>query len=144
MRLDEIIFNAIRSDQELMTAIHNRVKSTCFEVSPNEVTDNTPIPYAIVTNDGFQNNSSTKDYVWEGPEDRVQAGFEVAAKSPNEVADLVDKIRQAVENYVVGLYNDGQDIPQLENGYPSSEGIAWDWTKPCYFQRVLYSCTTKK
>ena len=58
-QLDELIYDAICADDDLMDAIGGRVESTCFEVSPEEQ-DNTPVPYLIVTDDGFQNNLGTK------------------------------------------------------------------------------------
>ena len=139
-QVDEIIYDAIRADAELMTAIGSRVVSTCFEVSPAEQ-DNTPIPYVIVTDDGFQNQVGTKDSVWESSEDRVQAGVEVAADSPAEVKRLIKMVRKAVEQYVCQMYTDGDTTPELES--LSSDGLAWDWMKPCYFQRLTYSCITK-
>jgi len=138
-QVDEIIYDAICADAELMEAIGNRVVSTCFEVSPTEA-DNTPIPYIIVTDDGFQNQVGSKDTVWESGEDRVQAGVEVAASSPDEVKQLVRKVRKAVETYIGTLYNQGEVIPELES--LSSDGIAWDWMKPCYYQRLNYQCIT--
>ena len=136
-QVDEIIYDAICADAALMEAIGNRVQSTCFEVSPAEQ-DTTPIPYVIVTDDGFQNNVGTKDTVWESGEDRVQAGVEVAAESPAEVKRLIKMVRQAVEQYVCQMYTDGDTTPELES--LSSDGIAWDWMKPCYYQRLTYSC----
>ena len=137
-QVDEIIYDAIRADAALMEAIGNRVQSTCFEVSPAEQ-DNTPIPYVIVTDDGFQNQVGTKDTVGESSEDRVQAGVEVAADSPAEVKRLIKAVRKAVERYVCQMYADGEPTPELES--LSSDGLAWDWMKPCYFQRLTYSCT---
>ena len=139
-QVDEIIYDAIQADSDLMVAIGNRVVSTCFEVSPTDV-DNTPIPYIIVTDDGFQNQVGSKDTVWESGEDRVQVGVEVAAESPAEVKRLIRMVRRAVETYVVGLYEQDETTPELES--LSSDGLAWDWMKPCYFQRLTYSCITK-
>ena len=48
--LDEIIYNALRADADLMTAVGGRIVSTCFEVSPDEQ-DNTPLPCIIVMDD---------------------------------------------------------------------------------------------
>ncbi|MGX8696517.1 MAG: hypothetical protein ACSW8D_09040 [Prevotella sp.] len=127
-QVDEIIYDAICADAALMEAIGNRVVSTCFEVSPTEQ-DNTPIPYVIVTDDGFQNQVGSKDTVWESGEDRVQAGVEVAAESPKDVKRLIKMVRQAVEQYVCQMYTDGDTTPELES--LSSDGIAWDWMKPC-------------
>ena len=139
-QVDEIIYDAIRADAVLMEAIGNRVVSTCFEVSPTEA-DNTPLPNIIVTDDGFQNQTGTKDNVWESNEDRVQAGVDVAAESPKEVRRLIRMVRRAIEQYVVGLYTKGEKIPTLEQ--LSSSGIAWDWMRPCYYQQLTYQCSTK-
>ena len=138
-QVDEIIYDAIRADEELMTAISGHVVSTCFEVSPTDA-DNTPLPYIIVTDDGFQNQVESKDDSWEGTEDRVSVGVEVAAESPQEVKRLIKMVRQAVASYINQMYDDGEDIPELDS--LSSDGLAWDWTKPCYYQRLTYQCIT--
>ena len=138
-QVDEIIYDAIKADTDLMTAIGGRVVSTCFDVPPTE-DDNTPIPNIIITDDGFQNQQTTKDCVWEACEDRVQVGVDVAATSPDEVKALIRKVRRAVESYIGTMYNQGEDIPELES--LSSDGLAWDWMKPCYYQRLTYQCIT--
>ena len=138
-QVDEIIYDAIRADEELMTAISGHVVSTCFEVSPTDA-DNTPLPYIIVTDDGFQNQVESKDDGWEGTEDRVSVGVEVAAESPQDVKRLIKMVRQAVASYIGQMYDDGEDIPELDS--LSSDGLAWDWTKPCYYQRLTYQCIT--
>ena len=139
MQVDKIIYNAIQADADLMTTIGSRVVSTCYEVPPTEE-DNTPLPFIIVTDDGFQNQQTTKDCVWEAAEDRVQVGVEVAAASPNEVKGIIKQVRKAVEQYVATMYQQGEDIPQLDS--LSSDGLAWDWMKPCYYQRLTYQVTT--
>jgi hypothetical protein len=139
MQVDKIIYNAIQADADLMTTIGNRVVSTCYEVPPTEE-DNTPLPFIIVTDDGFQNQQTTKDCVWEAAEDRVHVGVEVAAVSPNEVKDIIKQVRKAVEQYVATMYQQGEEIPQLDS--LSSDGLAWDWMKPCYYQRLTYQVTT--
>ena len=139
-QLDEIIYDAIRSDASLMEAIGDRVVSTCFEVPPTE-DDNTPLPNVIITDDGFQNNTTTKDCVWEGGEDQVQVTVDIAAKSPEDVKQLVRRVRRVVEQHISRLYNQGEEIPILAN--LTSNGIAWDWMKPCYFTNLVYQCITK-
>ena len=138
-QVDEIIYDAIRADEELMTAISGHVVSTCFEVSPTDA-DNTPLPYIIVTDDGFQNQVESKDDGWEGTEDRVSVGVEVAAESPQDVKRLIRMVRQSVASYIGQMYDDGEDIPELDS--LSSDGLAWDWSKPCYYQRLTYQCIT--
>ena len=138
-QVDEIIYDAIRADSDLMTEISGHVVSTCFEVSPTDA-DNTPLPYIIVTDDGFQNQVESKDDGWEGTEDRVSVGVEVAAESPQDVKRLIRMVRQAVASYIGQMYDDGEDIPELDS--LSSDGLAWDWSKPCYYQRLTYQCIT--
>lgn len=136
--VDEIIYDAICADTALMEAIGSRVVSTCFEVPPAEA-DNTPLPNIIVTDDGFQNQNGTKDCVWESGEDRVQVTVDVAASSPEEVRRLIRKVRRAVENYIILMSATDGCIPELDS--LSSNGIAWDWMKPCYYQQITYQCT---
>ena len=137
--LDEIIYDAICADAALMEAIGNRVVSTCFEVPPAEA-DNTPLPNIIVTDDGFQNQTGTKDNIWESGEDRVQVTVDVAADSPKEVKRLIRKVRRAIENQIILMSAANERIPELES--LSSGGVAWDWMKPCYYQHLTYQCTT--
>lgn len=139
-QVDEIIYDAIQADAALMTAIDGRVVSTCFEVSPDE-TDNTPLPNIIVTDDGFQNQDTTKDSVWEGEDDEVQVTVDIAAKSPNEVKDLVRMVRRAVSRYIIGMYSNHEVIPELDK--LSSDGLQWDWMRPCYYQKLTYNCAIK-
>lgn len=139
-QVDELIYDAICADQTIMQAIGGRIVSTCFEVSPDEK-DNTPLPNIIVMDDGFQNLQSTKEDMWEADEDRVQCGVEVDAQSPQEVKRLIRLVRRAVQKAITAMVEDGEDIPVLDS--LQSDGIAWDWLKPCYYQRITYQCTTE-
>jgi hypothetical protein len=47
-------------------------------------------------------------------------------------------VLHAVASYVGQIYDEGEDIPELES--LSSDGLAWDWLKPCYYQRLTYQC----
>ena len=138
--LAETFYNAITADAGIMEAVGGRVVSTCFEVPPGEE-DNTPLPNIIITNDGFQHNSDTKDYVWEGLEDVVNATIDVAASSPSEVEQLVRKIRIAIEHYINEQAEQGHLTPWLQPGYPQAQPLSWDWLKPCYYQAIVYQCT---
>lgn len=138
--LDIIIYEALKSDSSLMEVVGGRVKSTCFEVSPEDK-DNTPTPYIIVTDDGFVNNTGTKDTLWESGEDNVRVSIEIAAESKNEVTRIVKRCRKAISRYIRQMALSGENIPMLDNEYPQSNGVAWDWTKPCYFTQLIYQCT---
>lgn len=135
--VDEIIYDAICADAALMEAIGNRVVSTCFEIPPTD-DDNTPLPNIIITDDGFQNNVTTKDCVWEGGEDEVRVTVDIAGNSPQEVQQIMRRVRKAVEVYMVSLGNAMPELVSLTSGE-----LAWDWIKPCYYKPLIYQCITK-
>ena len=135
--VDEIIYDAICADAALMEAIGNRVVSTCFEIPPTD-DDNTPLPNIIITDDGFQNNVTTKDCVWEGGEDEVRVTVDIAGNSPQEVKQIMRRVRKAVEVYMVSLGNAMPELVSLTSGE-----LAWDWIKPCYYKPLIYQCITK-
>lgn len=137
MNLDEIFFNAIMADADLVLAVGGRVESTCFEVSPDE-TDNTQLPNIIITDDGMTNQPDSKDVEWESREDRVQASIDVAAEDPKQVKQLIGMVRKAIANYIQALDDQGEDIPYLQS--VQTAGVAWDWMKPCYHDVITYTC----
>ena len=136
--VDEMIYEAIVADESLMTTIGGRVTSTCFEIPPDQL-DNTEVPNIIITDDGFTNNVTTKDCVWEGGEDQVQVTVDIAGNSPQEVKQIMRRVRKAVETYMASL--DYSVLPELVS--LTSGELAWDWMKPCYYKPLIYTCTTK-
>jgi hypothetical protein len=137
MNLDEIFFNAIMADADLVLAVGGRVESTCFEVSPDDA-DNTLLPNIIITDDGLTNQPDSKDVEWESREDRVQASVDVAAETPKQVKQLIGMVRKAIANYIQALDDQGEDIPYLQS--VQTAGVAWDWMKPCYHDVITYTC----
>ena len=137
MNLDELFFNAIMADADLVLAVGGRVESTCFEVSPDE-TDNTLLPNIIITDDGLTNQPDSKDVEWESREDRVQASVDVAAENPKQVKQLIGMVRHAIANYIQALDDQGEEIPYLQS--VQTAGVAWDWMKPCYHDVITYTC----
>lgn len=151
IRLDETFYKAICANAELMEICGYvaptqsdpgkpaRIKSTCFEVSP-DAQDNTPLPYILILDEGKQPAQTTKDDEWMPSQWRVGAGIEVAAKTPNEVDGLVMKVMKAISDYIVSMSIHGEDFPNLVEGFPQTQGVSWDWTKPCYFDVAHYQC----
>ena len=70
----------------------------------------------------------------------MQVGVDVAAASPEDVKRLIKMVRTAVEQYIDTMYTSNQGIPELES--LSSDGLSWDWMKPCYYQKLTYQCIT--
>ena len=137
IELDELFFNALMADAEVVLAVGGRIESTCFEVAPDEK-DNTQLPNIIITDDGLTNQPTTKDMEWEADEDRVQASVDVAAKNPKQVKQLVRMVRKAIANYIKGMDDKGEEIPYLQS--LQTTGVEWDWMKPCYHSVMIYQC----
>jgi hypothetical protein len=140
IELDKLFYDALQADETLMTAVGGRIVSTCFEVGPDEK-DNTQLPCVIVTDDGLTNNVGTKDDVWEGSEDRVQASVEVDGRDPKEVKQLIRMVRKAISHHIASLDDQGEYIPTLQS--EQTNGVAWDWMKPCYHSTITYQCDVK-
>lgn len=137
LELDELFFNALMADADLVLAVGGRIESTCFEVSPEDQ-DNTQLPCIIVTDDGLTNQPDNKDVEWESRIDRVQASVEVDAKDPKDVKALIRMVRKAVANYIESMADNGEEIPCLQS--VQTNGVAWDWMKPCYHSTITYTC----
>ena len=137
IELDELFFNALMADAEVVLAVGGRIESTCFEVAPDEK-DNTQLPNIIITDDGLTNQPTSKDMEWEADEDRVQASVDVAAKNPKQVKQLIRMVRKAIANYIKGMDDKGEEIPSLQS--LQTTGVEWDWMKPCYHSVMIYQC----
>lgn len=140
LELDELFFNALMEDAELVLAVGGRIESTCFEVSPEDK-DNTQLPCIIVTDDGLTNQPTDKDVEWESSEDHVQASIEVDGRNPKEVKELVRMVRKAIATYIASLQEKEEEIPTLTS--IQTNGVAWDWMKPCYHETITYQCDVK-
>jgi hypothetical protein len=138
IELDELFFNALMADADLVLAVGGRIESTCFEVNPDDGKDNTQLPNIIITDDGLTNQPDTKDAEWESSVDRVQASVDVAAEDPKQVKQLITMVRKAIANYIKSMYAKGEDIPCLQSVQTTE--LAWDWMKPCYHKAVIYQC----
>lgn len=136
---DEIFYNILKADEDLMAATKGRIYNICIETSPYEK-DKTPLPYIIVMYDGMTNDQDTKDDEYEGDTDNEIISIEVAALSREDVGNIMQKIRLATHRYMKS-HSDEEGTPSSYD--LSASGVAWDWTKPCYYQRLIYNCSTK-
>lgn len=135
MELDEIIYNALTAEPQLSAATDGRIYSTCIEVPPTD-DDNTPLPYIVINEEQSHNDQATKDSVWESIMDVVNVGVIINAESPKAVKRLRRLARTAVGAYVATMQRNAPYLLSL-----SYDGITWDWTKPCYYDTLHYSCS---
>ncbi len=134
----ELIREAIKADADLMQTIGSRLQATCFEVSPEEP-DNTPLPYITIIYGNMQGQQLTKDDLWMPEDFQRTVTVEIAARSTNDVEQIMWQVVKAVARYVEQLADNGDEYPQLDS--LSATDIAWDWMKPCYYQNLIYQCT---
>ena len=140
---DKVFYNALRSNAELMASVDGRIESTSIPV-PEEEFENTPVPYIIITFDGLQNEGHTKDNSYEGDNDKVQVGIEVAANTRDDLGEIMQKIRETVIAYFEDTEDHAwDDYDAIPTNYVfSASAIGYDSMKPCYYQTLTYNCDT--
>ncbi len=143
--LDTLFTKALRSNAELMAQLPaGDVYNTSIPL-PDEDADNAPVPYVIVTFGGLTNGGWTKDSGYEGGEDMVQIGIEIAARTRQQLASLAVAVRQTVRSYLENVTDADEDYPLVPFDYTfSSEAVQYDCLKPCYWQTLRYDCSTER
>ena len=82
-------------------------------------------------------NKSAKNRLTFRPSDETRQRIEQWYRADN-CSSLNDFVEKAVNDYIHTMYESDQDIPTLQS--LTSDGIAWDWMKPCYYQKLYYTC----
>ena len=145
LQTERIFLAALRDTEAVTDIVGDRIYPIAIPGDEMDV-DNTPVPYIVVTFDGFTNVIETKDNPYEGSEDKVQIGITIAAESPDDLCELADVVRDAIDAYMVGYEapEEGEDLtPLIPTGYDiSGSEKAYDWLKPCYLIKLHYSCDT--
>ena len=140
---DIIFVRALRSNSELMAALPAGDVYNTTIAEPDEEVLNAPVPYIIVSYDGMQNDSQTKDDSYEGDTDNVQIGIEIAAKTRKQLGELATQIRETVSDFFENLPDDDPDFDLVPLNYNlTAQGVNYDSDKPCYWQVLNYQCDT--
>lgn len=145
LKTDALFIRAIRSDKPLMALIGNRLYGTAIP-APEEKAANTPTPYIIVTFDGLENQTQTKDTDdLEGSEDIVTIGIELTAPTLDKLHQLTLKVRSVVCDFLSHPDISDKDWYEFPDAYDLTAGaINYDSAKPCYWQIMTYRCTTNR
>ena len=139
---DEIFWNALKHDADIMKTTGGRIYSTAITVPPTEQ-DNVSVPYIVTSFGGGGNDQQTKDD-YESDSDSVKISIEVTAKTREELGELMKKVRQAVRNYFRDATEDSEDYDLIPDDYQLNfSEVSWDWEKPCFWQTLTYQCSTK-
>ena len=134
---DSIFIAALNADAILMQKIGGRLYSTAIPL-PDEEAENVPVPYIIVTLDGLDNDTQSKDDPYEGDYDSVQIGVEITAENREKLAELTQQVRDIIHGYFRSYADDERDA--VEGYQLSAEPVQYDSMKPCFWQTLRYQC----
>ena len=143
LQTDIIFVKALRANADLMAQLAaGDVYNTAIAL-PDEDLDNAPLPYAIVTFDGLNNDIDTTDDPFESGSDSVNISIEIAAKTRNELGQLAEAIRRQVHQYFINADPTDEDADLIPHDYQfSAQAVNYDSLKPCYWQVLTYQCDT--
>ena len=133
---DSIFIAAIQSNPSLVERIGGRLYGTAIPL-PDEDADNVPVPYVIVTFDGLNNDTDTKDCSYESDYDRVNIGIEVVGKTLKDLHDLTQMVRDTILTYFRATETVVEDYTF------TADAIQYDSLKPCYWQVLSYQCDVR-
>lgn len=136
LHTDSTFIKAIRSNSDLMEDISNRLYSTAIPL-PDEELANTPCPFIIVTFDGLNNDSLTKDDM-EGDTDNVSIGINITGNDPEQLHTLTETVRETVREYM------GDEETDVIDYQFSAGAIQYDDLRKCYWQVLRYQCETER
>ena len=129
--LDEILFDAIKANADIVAMTNGKIYSTCVEV-PEFNAQNTQAPFIVVMDEPFTNDLGTKDNVWESGMDHVKAGVVITGNSRKQVGELRRLVRKAIADYIATL----DESPYLTG--VSNEGIVWNDVTFYYDDMIHY------
>ena len=130
---DSIFIVALSNSEDVMQAVDGRLYGTAIPM-PDEDLDNVPVPYIIVTFDGLNNDTGTKDDRYESEYDKVNIGIEVVGKTLGSLHDLTQMVRDTILAYFRATETAVEDYTF------SADAIQFDSMKPCYWQTLHYQC----
>ena len=138
---DKVFYEAIAANTGIYNAVEGRIYNTAIPL-PDEDAENVPVPFVIITFESLENDGQNKDD-YEGEYDNVTINVEVCAKNREELATLTEGIRAAVLSHFNTGSDTLQDLIPLDYAF-SATAVNYDSTKPCFYQRLVYRCDTKK
>ena len=144
LQTDIIFVKALRSNEALLAKLASGDVYNTSIALPDKDMENAPMPYAIVSFDGLQNEDTTKDS-YEGLSDRVQISIEVAAEKRPQLAELVMEIRKTVREFFENILDSDEDYDLVPLDYAfSAQAVQYDPDKPCFWQTLQYQCDTNR
>lgn len=151
LNTDAIFIRALTRSEEIAQLVGDRIYSTAIPC-PDAELDNEPLPYIIVSFDGFQAQDDTKDDEYDSQYDTVQIGVEMAAETRPALAELAKLVRKTIRDYFVMIQ--GATISELDeedaavadllplSAFPNGGQVNYYDMKPCFWLNLQYRCDT--
>jgi len=132
---DIFFYNALMADNELVSMVDGRIFNPA---RPTVDEEEDQVPYIIISLDGGQNESETKDDV-EGLTDNVNVSILCVANDRDALGTITEAVRKQVREY----FHEQEDEEGTPNDWQFSfSQVAYDPDKPCCFQTLSYQCDT--
>lgn len=144
LQTDSIFVKALRAESSLIVQLPaGDVFNTAIAL-PDDQAENVKPPYIIVSFDGLDNESSTKDSSFNGITDIVTIGIEIVAETRPQLASLAITVRRAIAGYFQEHSTpEAEDYALVPYSYDfQAQPVQYDSLKPCYWQKLIYRCET--
>lgn len=138
--VDSIFIKSLQANAALKKAVDGRIYGSAVPV-PDKDLLNVPVPYIVVSFDGFQNSTEDKDDGTEGCEDTVQVGILVVAGTLPALHTLMESVRKVIREACASVTEDNPRYDDYPEDYTvTGSAIGYDPDKPCYYFKFTYNC----
>lgn len=131
---DKFFIDALVSSEAVLAAFEGRI----FDTARPEIDEQEDkIPYLIVTNEGVQNVTESKDDVGESDTDNVTISVLVVGRDRQDLADLSQCVRNCLRDAITD-----EDCDEIIDYTFTAGSVQYDGMKPCHFVTLNYQCET--
>ena len=132
---DIFFYHAIKDCDEIYDIVDGRIFNPARATADEE---EDKVPYIIISFDGLQNISESKDDV-EGEEDNVQISILCVSNDRDSLGELTEIVRKQVRDYYNANIGNGE---APEDWHFEASQVSFDPDKPCCYQTLIYQCST--
>lgn len=142
---DKFFWKALRESAEVIEVTDGRIFNTADDSVEPEHPEQTKVPYAIIMNNGTQNQVDSKDDGVESDYDNDSISIEIAATTRSELADIAQLVRETIRTAADNF----SDEEETELGFRligytfTASAVQFDPWKPCFWQNLNYVCETE-
>lgn len=131
---DKFFIEALSNSEVVTSAFEGRIFDTA---RPEIDEEEDKIPYLIVTNEGVQNVTESKDDVCESDTDNVTISVLVVGRDRQDLADLSQCVRNCLREAIT------EDEDEILDYTFTAGPVQYDDMKPCHFVTLNYNCVTE-